>query len=573
MVPEARGIEGAFGLLAITLGTAILAGLLLHRVRQSLLVGYFLCGLVIGPGGLGVIKDPAAIRALSEVGVVLLMFTIGIEFSLSEMKQLRALVLRAGSVQMGVATLLLGGFAYACFGVSPAAAALIGFIGAHSSTAIMLKTFQEADAGGGSAARGSVSVSVFQDIAAIVLMAALPTLIGAAALPVWQAVPLALVKGAAFVGLGWVLGKYAVPFVLAGITRTQSRELFTLTVLSLCAGIAWLGDFFGLSLALGAFAAGLIVSETVYSHRILSDILPFKDIFLTLFFISVGLLVDVPFVIAHWPVLVAATAAVLALKTAAGLAAAVAAGFPARPAVQAGLGLASVGEFGFVLLGAVHALGALDPEHYQACLAIITLSMAATPLLYRLNRPLGRLAEMVPWLATRHVPKSAGMPDRLRSLDRHALICGYGTVGMTLNETLHNLGVPTLVIELNAQTVHRLVTEGQPCLFADVSRDDTFDLAGVERASVLAVTIPHFEAACAAVKAARARNPKLFVICRARYPSQAQPLRDLGVSAVINEEAETSFAVIRSALEQLDRPREEIDATERELRYRFGAER
>jgi len=566
-----HGVGPAFGLLSFMLGSAVLVGLLLHRFRQSLLIGYFLCGVVIGPGGLVLVADPEKSQLLSEIGVVLLMFTLGIEFSFSEMKQLRRIALRAGGVQMGLSALLLFG-PLLFLEKNWLQVAALAAICAVSSTAVVLKVFQESSGAASPASRVAVGVAVFQDIAAILFMVLLPALFGSEGSSLPLALAQAAVKGVAFLGAGWILSRFIVPQILDRVSRTQSRELFTLCVLALCAGIAWLAHFLGLSLALGAFAAGLIVSETVFSHRILSDVLPFKDFFLTVFFVSVGMMVDLRFCLGHLPQLLLGTLALIVLKTFAGCLGGLFAGFPVRHALVAGLGLSSIGEFAFVLLTALSGMGGVSGETMQMLITIATLSMAATPALVRLGPAIGARLEKWPIFATRPHASLPMTPRRIQSLNDHAVICGYGIIGQGLNETLHDIGIPTLVIELNAETVKNLVGQGQPCLFADAARKDTFELAGLERAKVLAVTIPHFEGVKAAIVAARELNPGMFVIARARYPGQVQPLREAGANVVINEEAETSFEILRRTLQQYDLPRDEIDAREAEIRFKYGVE-
>jgi CPA2 family monovalent cation:H+ antiporter-2 len=525
--------------------------------------------LALGPSGFGLGADQPGIHLMSEAGVVLLMFSLGIEFSLSELRNLRRTALRGGVVQMVLAAAGLSGVA-ALFGLGWKEAVLLGVIGSMSSTAVVLRSFQEGPGTSAPAARIAVGVAIFQDLFAIALMVVLPSLLAGGNGGWVQGLAGAVARGAGFLVAGWALSRYVVPRILAWVSATKSRELFTLAVVALCAGIAWLGHGLGLSLALGAFAAGLIVSETVYSHRILADVVPFRDVFLAVFFVGVGMMVDVRVLAAEWVGLLGAVALVMLWKGLAGFAGGVAAGFTARPSIAAGLGLSQVGEFSFVLLAAAADLGGIAAPWTDRVIACGVLSMAATPLAMRLAGPLANWCDARGILRVRSHPSAESTPSRLRGLQSHGVVCGYGVIGRSLNEALRKMGVETLVVELNSRTVEQLVKQGQPCLFADVAHPETHLLAGLERARVFAVTIPHFEATRAAVKTARELNPSLFIVCRARYPTQVAPLRESGADVVINEEVETGFGMIRRALAQYDVGDEAIDEIERQARADLG---
>jgi monovalent cation:H+ antiporter-2, CPA2 family len=565
-------VENLFGVLTVMLLTAIVVSLLLHRVRQSVVVGYIFCGVLIGPFGLRLVTDAGQIRMLSEFGVMLLLFNLGIEFSVTELKQLRRIAVAGGTVQMITSALLLAAVVWG-LGIAPRTALLLGLIGSISSTALVLKIFQESAHAWDTAARLALGIAIFQDLVAVGLMLVLPAFAGAGGTPLPAALGGALGKGVLFLAASYLLNRFVIPQALRRVSLTRSRELFTLSVIALCAGIAWLASLFGLSLALGAFVAGLLVSDTIYSHKILADVLPFKDFFLTLFFVSIGLLLDVHFLLEHWLLVAGLVVVTIVIKAACGIAGGWAAGFTPVPAAAAGLGLSSVGEFSFVLLGAAAAQGLIGADRYSLFLACAALSMSATPMLMQWAVPLGRWLERWPALRQPGARRDTSRSRRLSDLENHAVICGYGHIGETLNATLRRLGVETLVIDLNAVTIERLVKEGQLCLFADVAQAETLRLARLEKARVLAITIPDFQSTRAAVKAAREISPDAFLICRARFPRHVEPLRKLGVHAVVSEEAETSFEIIHRSLEACERRPEEIEEALRQLRYEYGVER
>lgn len=563
--------ENLFGTLTAILATAIVAALLLHRIRQSILLGYFLCGVLIGPGTIGLVRDPERIAIVSETGVILLLFSLGIEFSFSELRRIGRIALRGGTVQFVISALFLGS-ALAALGLDPQTAFLAGALAAMSSTAIALRVFEESEYAGGAAGRLALGIAIFQDLLAVGIILLMPVFAGRGG-PAATAVAagVALAKCAAFLGVGVVLSRHVVPRVLAAVERTRSNELFTLAVLALCAGIAWLGSQFGLSLALGAFVAGLIVSETIYSHRILADILPFKHLYLALFFVGVGIQIDPRYCLDRAGFLVAATLGLIVLKGVAAFAGGIAAGFPARPAIAAGLGLSSVGEFSLVLFLNAFALGLVPETLRQGILACATLSMGATPILMKLATPLARFVEARVATA-RQAPGESQGGRRVADLAGHAVICGYGTIGETLNEALRKIGVPTLIIELNAETVKALVRAKQPCLFADIAHEEALRLANIERARLLVITVPVLSAATAAIRVARRANPDLHVICRARYPQNVQPLRDLGVNAIVDEEATTSLEFLGRTLRFFDQSAADIADQVRQSRFAFGVE-
>ncbi len=341
-----------FGLLAMVLVLAVLVSLLLVKFRQSLLVGYFAVGILIANSGLlwivGADKNDPVIGNLGELGVILLMFTLGIEFSLGELRHLWRTALFGGGIQVA----LSGGIAaFAAWlgGLGGAECAVIGVAVALSSTAVAMKSFQDLGQPHNPGARAALGIALFQDILVILFILILPAIYGVGSSPL-VGVLSALGKGALFLGAALLLGKYGVTPLLHAVARTRSRELFTLTVIALCAAVALGGEALDLSLSLGAFAAGLVVSESIYAHRIMADVLPFKDLFLTIFFVSVGLMIDVGAVLMNWPYVLLGTLVLLLVKGGIVVGAVRLLKLPMRPALLAGASLASTGEFSLVLL-------------------------------------------------------------------------------------------------------------------------------------------------------------------------------------------------------------------------------
>ena len=542
-----------FGLLALVLVMAVLMSLLLVRLKQSLLVGYFLVGILIANSGLlglvGASKDDPVIGMLGELGVILLMFTLGIEFSIGELRHLWRTALFGGGLQV----LLCGGVGAAAArwaGMPGPEAMVVGVAVALSSTAVAMKSFQELGQPNNPGARAALGVALFQDILVILFMLVLPAIYGKGSGNAAAGIAVALGKGLLFLGAALMLGKYGLTPVLHAVARTRSRELFTLTVIALCAAVALGGEALDLSLALGAFAAGLVVSESIFAHRILADVLPFKDLFLTIFFVSVGLMIDVPAVLASWPLVLVGTAAILLVKGGVVIGVSRLLKLPVRPALLAGASLASTGEFSLVLLARAGELRAIDPAVEQLLLACTAVTMGLVPSLMKGAGPFGRWLENRGLVQSRKAPANApGLAPGavVHGLADHAVICGYGPVGRSLNEAMRRCGVETLVLELNSDTVRTLKSEGQPVLFADATHPEALDLAHIERARMVAFTFPAVELTLAALPLVRERNPQVCVFGRAKFADEATRLRELGVN-VVHDEKESAGAMIRAAM-------------------------
>lgn len=547
------GITSFFGLLAMVLVMAVLVSLVLIRLRQSLLVGYFLVGIVIANSGVlwvvGADKDDPVIGMLGEMGVILLMFTLGIEFSLGELRQLWRTALFGGGLQV----LVCGGLATvaARLGGMPGPEALVvGVAVALSSTAVAMKSFQELGQPNNPGARAALGVALFQDILVILFMLVLPAIYGAGSSTPAVGIAIALGKGVLFLGAAMVLGRYGLTPLLNAVAKTRSRELFTLTVIALCAAVALGGEALDLSLALGAFAAGLVVSESIYAHRIMADVLPFKDLFLTIFFVSVGLMIDLGAVLAHWPMVLLGTLVLLLVKGAVVVGISRLLKLPLRPALLAGASLASTGEFSLVLLAKAGQFRAIDPGLEQLLLACTAVSMGLVPSLMKAAGPFGKWLENSGTFRSRKatVPPAHLAPGKVvHGMADHAVICGFGPVGRSLNEAMRRCGVDTLVLELNAETVCDLKKQGQPVLFADASHPEALDLAHIERARMVAFTFPIVDLTLAALPLVRERNPEVCVFARAKFATEAARLAELGVH-VIHDEKESAGAMIRAAM-------------------------
>ena len=557
LLAAAEGLPPLFTLLALMLTAVVGVSLLLLRLQQSLLAGYFLCGVLLANSGvldlLGGGETEASITQMSEFGVMLLMFTLGLEFSLGELRYLRRQAFAGGGWQMGSCIALTGAATWAMADLPWAGIVLLAVALAMSSTAVSLKSFQDLGLESSPGARMALAVAIFQDLFIIVFFLFLPLLLnggGGADEPSLLARTGSLLgRGGLFVVLAGVSARWIIPSLLHAVTRTRNRELFTLSVVGSCLGLAFIGGLLQLGLALGAFVAGLAVSESIYKHRILADILPIKDLFLTLFFVSVGLMVDLSVAAAHWPAILALTVVLMLAKT--GLITLIARrlGLAHRQALMAGIGLSSAGEFSLVLLQKAGPAGLWSPAAQQTLIAAAALSMGLLPACIRFGEPLGAWLEKRGW--GRHhplLPDSAPLRQKLSALTGHAIICGHGPVGRQLKEAFLNEGVPTLIVELNADTVRELKKQGQAVIFADATHEETWQLTRLQQARLVAFTFPDATLTKEALALIRELRPDVPVITRARFASDVERLKRLGATVVINDEVEAARAVVEQAL-------------------------
>ena len=548
-----------FSLLALMLVGVVGVSLLLLRLRQSLLVGYFLCGIAIANTGLlEALSGPEAkeaIGSMSEFGVMWLLFVIGMEFSFGELGPLKRFAFLGGSGQMALTMALAGAAIWACFGFAWQQVVVAAVACALSSTAISIKLYQDMGIAASSGARLALGITIFQDILVIVFLVLLPALFPDGTPGQHGTGSLLLVtlgKGAAFVGIATLLARFVIPHVLHAVARTRSRELFTLTVAGLCIGVAYLAALMDLSLVLGAFVAGLAVSECMYKHRIMAEVGPFKDLFLMIFFVSVGLGIDVRQVAEDWLPVLSITTLLLVGKSVLIALIARLLGLRWRAAVVAGIGMGSAGEFSLVLIGKTSRLTEWPGEFNQPLMAALALSMAMVPVL------MGFAPGLAAWLER----KAPSLFLRRRSvellqrgslqLSDHAVICGYGPVGQSLADALSEQGMGTLVIDLNADEIRRLQSEGQPALFADASQPEVWELCGLERARLVAFTFPATIAIEPAMQIIREKNPSLPIVVRTAFTKAAEHLETAGADVVVQDEEETARAVVEKSLRILE---------------------
>ncbi len=541
--------------LVILFGIAAAVVLLCHRLRIPGIVGFLLAGVAAGPAGLGVIHEQRSVEVLAEIGVVLLLFSIGIEFSLENLLRIRTALLLGGGLQVVLTTVIVGAIAVFELDVSVSEGTLLGMLIALSSTAIVLKLLSQRAEVESPHGRIALGILIFQDLCVVPMMLLVPFLAGGTASSV--AILATFGKAAAMVALSLVLGKYVVPWFLERVVRTRSRELFLLVVLLVCLGTAWASAAAGLSLALGAFIAGLVVSQSEYSHQALGEIIPLRDVFSSVFLMSIGMLLERSVLGDAWSLGIVVLI-VIGVKAHIVLFVTLLLRYPFRTGLIAGLGLAQIGEFSFVLARKGLQEQVLAPPRYQLFLAASIVTMLLAPVLLKLAPALAE--KLYPFLPRRLRASFWGLvgapPAELRD---HVVIVGYGLNGKNLARVLGKVGVRYLVIEMNPETVARERRLGTAIVYGDASSRDILELAQVRAARVLVVVVSDPSAIRRIVWTARQLHPGLHIIVRTRFLGEVQPLLDLGANEVVPEEFETSLEIFSRTLRHLLVPRDTVE--------------
>jgi K+:H+ antiporter len=550
--------------LLILLIASIPIAFVCHRLRLPVIVGFMITGVVIGPYGLGLIKDAQAVEALAEIGVVLLLFTIGLEFSLRRMVDMKRLVLWGGGLQVLLTVLAVAGI-FRLLGGANGQATFFGFLFALSSTAIVLKTYMdrlEIDTPHGKA---GVGILLFQDLCIVPMMLLVPVLSGREGSSLTN---IAIKLGTALAVIAGIIlaARFVAPFLLHHIVRLRSPEVFIIFVVMVSLGTAWLTSHFGLSMALGAFIAGIVLAESEYSHQIVSDVMPFRDVFNSVFFISIGMLLSLGSLAANLPVVIGWFGALVLGKAIIVLAVARLLGNSLRVASMVGIGLAQVGEFSFILAKVGLGQGLLSEVDYQRFLATSILSMIATPFLIKAAPRVGYALQAKLAPGSPLDPKIDDLGEVSQRPGKHVVVVGYGMNGRNLTKVLHRVGIPYVVLELNAELVRGARADGVPVEYGDAGRKEVLQHVGVRQAEILVVAISDPVSTRRAVALARELNPELCIIVRTRYMAEVDELYQLGANQVIPEEFETSVEIFSRALREYGVSRNVIQREVEEIR-------
>src|SRR5437016_2176757 len=544
--------------LAIIFAGSLLVILVFHRLKLPALPGFIVAGVLLGPNALGLVSDVHQVESLAEVGVILLLFTIGIEFSLSRLREMGRQVVIGGGAQV-LLTVGLSAALAAGLGLPWPVAVLVGFLVALSSTAIVLKGLADKGAIDTPHGRLATGVLIFQDLCVVPMMLVLPFLAGAAgggaAGLAW-----ALAKAALVVAGVLVLARTVVPRVLSEIVRTRSRELFLIAVI-LVGTLTALGTAAaGASLALGAFLAGLVISESDYGHQAMAELLPFRDVFISLFFVAVGMLVQVEFLREHPALALGGVAVIMGGKALLAAVGPAVMGYSGRVALLAGLAVSQIGEFSFVLAREGRGTGLLSEGLYQTFLAVAVLTMLVTPFLLQGGPALlDGLERLVP--LDRLLPglRPGAIAVAEQPLTDHVIVAGYGLNGRNLTAALRSIRAPYLIVELNAQTVQQARARGEPAFYGDATREEILRALGAERARMLVVAISDPAATRRMVRVGRSLNAHIHIIARTRYVTEVPELSRLGADVVIPEEFETSIEIFARVLAHYNVPRSDVE--------------
>lgn len=541
---------------------------LCYRFKIVPIVGFLIAGVVIGPNALGLVQDQELVDILAEIGIILLLFTIGIEFSLEKLSRIKKAIFLGGGLQVGI-TVGLVALLLSLFDVGWNAAIYTGCLVALSSTAIILGLLSDEDKTDTPSGQLSLAVLIFQDLIIIVMVLMVPILAG---------------ESQSLAGIGWILGKAAllivlvlvlaqriVPWILEKVAKTRRQELFLLTVVAICFGTAALTNMVGVSLALGAFLAGLVVSESHFSEQAISEILPLRTIFNAVFFVSVGMLLDLNYVLENPLIILGTALAVVVIKFIINTASLLTLKYPIRIVAASGFTLAQIGEFSFVLERVGRAAGispaGMGEPGAQTFIAVAVFLMIITPFMLHASTTVGDLLHKTP---LRHLAKASQLQPKSDGakvkLEDHVIIVGYGPAGRHLVQVLRDTGIPFVVIEMNPDSVEEMHKKDIPAIFGDASRQHILDLASVRKAKLCVIATNDPESSPRIVQRARHLNPTLQIIVRTRYLNELEKFENLGADIIVPEEMETTVRIFSHVLGAYRIPQQEIQEHVQSLR-------
>ncbi len=548
--------------LLIILGLSVVVILFFQRFKLPTILGFLITGIVAGPHALGFIEASHEVEILAEIGVILLLFIIGLEFSLKSLAAIKFTVLIGGALQVGVTILVTIGFA-TLLDFSLPEATFLGFLFSLSSTAIVLKLLN--DRGEMSTPHGKVALAIliFQDIIVVPMILFTPLIAGGTE-EVSTTLLWLLVKVVAIVLILLISARYIVPKLLFFVARTRSRELFILTIVVICFSVAWLTSYVGLSLALGALFAGLIISESEYSHQATSNIIPFREIFTSFFFVSIGMLMDLNFLWDHlgWILLITLTTMVIKGLIAAGATRVLK--YPKRTVSMVGLSIFQVGEFAFILSATGMAYNLLSDDVYQYFLSISILSMAVTPFI------LGNAGSIATWISLKgsrekkYLQKPEDSP--LNELENHLVIIGYGVNGRNVAHAARDADIPYVIVDLNPNTVKTEMEKGEKIIFGDAVEPFILEHLHINNAKVAVIAVSDPMGTKKIVTAIRSISKTVHIISRTRFMNEVEENLDLGADEVIPEEFETSVEILTRVLNKFLIPIDVVEEFTRKIR-------
>lgn len=534
--------------LVLAILAAFVGGTIARQLRQPVVLGYLLAGVVIGPSALRLTADPNSIQVLAEIGVAFLMFALGAEFSFAELRRFGRIATVGGSLQIGT-SLLIGPLLAPALGLTLTQGLFVGALLALSSTVVVLKVLQERGESQTLHGRVALGILIVQDLAVVPLVIILPALaIGSNHLV--RDLATAALKAGAVILAAYIIGIRAVPWLLNRAAIVRARELFVLGVVGLALGTALLTEIAGLSIAFGAFLAGLVVAESEYRTQVIAEVLPLRDLFSALFFVSVGMLINPLTLAAHLGVLLPLLVIVILVKVVVVTLATLFVGMPGRVALLTGLSLGQVGEFSFVLAKIGVDQGAIPVSLFDLTLALALITIILTPSYLAIAPHILRALERLPLVGSWWTQSVEGDP-RVESLRRHVVICGYGRVGRELAAALTKRGLSYVVIEYNPAIVRELRAQDVPVIYGDAANHLTLENAHIGEAVLLAALVPDITTAELATRNARQMsNSRLTIVARVARAEDVARLREAGATAVVQPEFEAGVEVIRHTLQR-----------------------
>ena len=543
--------------LAFAMGAALLGGFIAHLLRQPALLGYLLAGVAIGPYTPGPVTSVERVQTLANFGVALLMFALGTEFSLEALQRVRRVAVWGGLGQI-VLVIALGTLLGLLMGFSLTHSIFLGGVISISSSILMLKLLIPRGEVESIAGRAALGTSIVQDLATVAMIIVLPALAGEIGPALLADAGIAMLRGGAFLAAAYFLGTRLVPPLLERVARAGARELFLLTVVAIAAGMAVLGHLAGISFALGAFIGGLVVSESEFSSEVLDEIIPVRDIFSTLFFVSIGMLMEPAFLLSHSVQIALLVTAIVAGKFVISSVLVRLLGYDTENALRTGLLLAQIGEFSFVLAGVGLVSGTIDEELYGLILAAALVTLVLNPVLVNssdrfiepLSRPVERLIRLLPG-ATARMPVEEAVREvvaddtQLAALRRHVIVCGFGRVGREVARVLEDRPFPFVVIEYNPRRVEEARSLGYLAIQGDATDPPTLERAGMSGAYILVVAVPDLVSAEQIVRQGKALNRRVYTIARSTDTRAIPHLMRAGADQGLQPEFETGREIIR----------------------------
>lgn len=573
--------------LSVAFTAAWLLGLLTQRLGLSPIVGYLVAGVLIGPHTPGFVGDMHLAHQLAEVGVILLMFGVGLHFHLKDLIAVQGIAI-PGAIGQSVVATLTAMLAFSLLGIPLASGAVIGMAMAVASTVVLMRVLMDADALDSTAGHVAVGWLLVEDIFTVIVLVLIPVLGNNATthpslLTLLASLGIALLKLAVLVALLLLFGSRGIPWILVQVARLRSRELFTLTVLVFSIAMAAASyAFFGASMALGAFLAGMVVALSPASHQAAADALPLRDAFAVLFFVSVGMLFDPAFVLREPLMVAVALGIILLVKPVAALIIVALLGHSSRTALTVALGLAQIGEFSFILSDLASKHGLMPESGQNVLVAAAILSITVNPLLFRMLSPTENWLRQRPRLwamlnrradaRATDLNRSTGkdVEQSKQSGERIAIVVGYGPVGRVVHQLLTDAAIKTVVIDLNMDTIAELHRQDHEAIFGDASHEAILELAGVKHASHLILTLPQPAARLAVVTAARNLSAQVRILVRAHYLSERDDLEKAGTTATVFEEEEAAMALARLVLATTETARDVVQKKLADVRSQLG---